>query len=658
MADKQELIIQVKGEDLITGMLKEVEKRQVSSAKKIAKAHKDSWAMVATGINQVMEIAGKVGQAFDKVWAAASEGAKSLDLRAALDRKTQGSATQLLDEASEAVRGTVSEFELLKSINMMQSFGIPAAKATKLMEVAYKAAIATGQDMEYMLSSVTTAVSRQSPMILDNLGITLKVSEAHKIYAAQLGITVSKMTDAQKAAAFMNAAIEKGNKAFAHVEGMKSHASALKRLETGWEDFKQGVKETIAEALIGAVDWFSRLTESTADSEARLFRAARAMADFQAKVEDLGTYINSQAGKNVLNLFGAFGLGAGGITEGMLPAHLRGTGRKKIMDVSKVTTVESKDDPFMMGEIGFDALSPAEQDAYIKSIREWRRRQKRKRKKGGRGGGRAGQDPVIGTLLGEMGPTSEDAPKKSATIEFWEKEAKDMVEVQANLYDTLEQMQYEHDIAMLEQMKAADEQRREQYTENIGNITEGLGTLFDLTGQETAMITEGFEQMWEASGPEAAQQGISGISKFVGAVMSKLGWEAAGKAVMHTAEGIAALIPPGTNPPKAAGHFAAAAMFAATAAIAGTGGGGGGGASVGASHAGSGGGSVAGRYASPSRALATSGSGDRPAGGGDTNVYINGGNFVGSSAGNDGDVGVAIGQSVKKAMQEQGFSFN
>ena len=47
-------------------------------------------------------------------------------------------------------------------------------------------------------------------MILDNLGIIVKVGDANKRYASILGKTSNELTDAEKKMAFLNATIEAG----------------------------------------------------------------------------------------------------------------------------------------------------------------------------------------------------------------------------------------------------------------------------------------------------------------------------------------------------------------------------------------------------------------------------------------------------------------
>src|SRR5690606_14115048 len=64
-----------------------------------------------------------------------------------------------------------------------------------------------GQDATKSLDDLITALGRSSPMILDNLGLSVKVGEANEAYARALGKTADALTDAERKQAFMNAAM-------------------------------------------------------------------------------------------------------------------------------------------------------------------------------------------------------------------------------------------------------------------------------------------------------------------------------------------------------------------------------------------------------------------------------------------------------------------
>jgi hypothetical protein len=124
-----------------------------------------------------------------------------------------------LKSAQQATLGLVDNATLATAAVQAQRFGVAenAAEFAKLADVATKLSVTTGQDAAKGIEDLTLALSRQSPMILDNLGISLKLSEAHDRYAASLGKTAAELTDAEKAEAF-------------RVEAMKAAEAATKGL--------------------------------------------------------------------------------------------------------------------------------------------------------------------------------------------------------------------------------------------------------------------------------------------------------------------------------------------------------------------------------------------------------------------------------------------
>jgi hypothetical protein len=80
---------------------------------------------------------------------------------------------QILDNLREAVRGTVSDLELMKSANQAKSIGVDMQDLGKVMQYVSKYARATGQDMNQLMSDATLELVRQTGLRLDQLGISL-----------------------------------------------------------------------------------------------------------------------------------------------------------------------------------------------------------------------------------------------------------------------------------------------------------------------------------------------------------------------------------------------------------------------------------------------------------------------------------------------------
>lgn len=143
-----------------------------------------------------------------------------------------GNLKMPIGAARDATSGLISDFELAKFANMSMALGIESnsKKFAELTESAVKLGARINQDATQSVESLMVAVGRGSTEMLDNLGVVLKVEEAHRIYAKQLGITAAQLTEVQKAEAFKKVAIEKVIEAAKDVTlETENAASAVKR---------------------------------------------------------------------------------------------------------------------------------------------------------------------------------------------------------------------------------------------------------------------------------------------------------------------------------------------------------------------------------------------------------------------------------------------
>lgn len=121
-----------------------------------------------------------------------------------------GQAEASLRAMREATLGLVSDMDLMQAANKASLLGLTdlGVDLQDLAGVATKLGRAMGQDATKSVDDLTTALGRMSPMILDNLGITVKVGEANEAYAAKLGKSADALTEQEKKLAFIEAAME------------------------------------------------------------------------------------------------------------------------------------------------------------------------------------------------------------------------------------------------------------------------------------------------------------------------------------------------------------------------------------------------------------------------------------------------------------------
>lgn len=190
------------------------------------------------GLNQVVGMVKDFGVESYQAAAAAER------LGRATDNMAKGigeSGQAMVDAITGASQGTISQLDAMTAANKAMMFGLVEDKQqmAELTQIAVTLGAAMGQGAGKSIDDLTTALGRQSPMILDNLGITLKLEEAHRIYAASLGKTAEELTDAEKKQAFVNAALEKGKEKVAELGGVTVDSAAkTEQLAAAWSDFQ------------------------------------------------------------------------------------------------------------------------------------------------------------------------------------------------------------------------------------------------------------------------------------------------------------------------------------------------------------------------------------------------------------------------------------
>ena len=115
-----------------------------------------------------------------------------------------------MSKLRDATNNTMSQFDLFQQANNAMILGVTknSDEMAEMFDMAQRLGRALGRDTASSVESLITGIGRQSRLMLDNIGIIVKSDDAYKSYAAELGVTVDKLTDAQKKQAFMNATLE------------------------------------------------------------------------------------------------------------------------------------------------------------------------------------------------------------------------------------------------------------------------------------------------------------------------------------------------------------------------------------------------------------------------------------------------------------------
>lgn len=172
-------------------------------------------------------------------------------------------AEKTLQTLREGALGMVSDADLVETYNKAyqlvgQTF---ADQLPSAMGYLSKISAATGQDMAYLLNSLTTGVGRLSPMILDNLAIQVNLTEANEAYAKTLGKSVDEMTKSEQQAALMAQVMEKLAENTAKMPDISENAATkMAQMRAQMENFRAQIGEAflpVWTTLMGLVAQFA-----------------------------------------------------------------------------------------------------------------------------------------------------------------------------------------------------------------------------------------------------------------------------------------------------------------------------------------------------------------------------------------------------------------
>ena len=184
-----------------------------------------------------------------------SEGARMSITVDSFERLATGigqSGDAMLSVTRTATKGLITDLDIMQASNKAMLLGLPVTSTE--MGTLSKAAVtlgrAMGQDAKTSLNDLITALGRSSPLILDNLGLTVKVGQANEEYARSLGKTASELTDAEKKTAFYNAAMNAAKVKTEELGGVQlKFTDQATRLSTTFTNLVRDASSFVSEGL-------------------------------------------------------------------------------------------------------------------------------------------------------------------------------------------------------------------------------------------------------------------------------------------------------------------------------------------------------------------------------------------------------------------------
>jgi hypothetical protein len=196
--------------------------------------------------------------------------------------------SEILKVTSKATKGLISDMDIMSAVNKGILLGLPLT--SKEMGTLGETALILGRAMQRgpvdALGDLIIGLGRGSPLILDNLGITIDAAEANEKYAASLGKSAKELTDQERKLAVYYAALE-GAKAKVQELGdfQLTFADRVQAGKVAVQNFTDSLSKAVATSPA-----INRAMEVIAGSVNRAFGG-----DSQALVKQIAGYIDSFA---------------------------------------------------------------------------------------------------------------------------------------------------------------------------------------------------------------------------------------------------------------------------------------------------------------------------------------------------------------------------
>jgi len=222
------------------------------------------------GIGAALTGAGYLGSRFY------SSGTRDLasyeDAYATFVKNVGANSEDLIRQMQEASAGTVSETQIILNANRAMVMDIPYDYLPRMMEVSRAAARAMGEDINYMFDSIVTGSARESPLILDNLGIQMnQLTEYEKEWAKARGLNANALTAEQQRQVFLNYVMENSAAILQKVDlSQESLNEQIARSQVAWDEFRRELMAGARPAIAGILNITEGATSALRDMPAPL----------------------------------------------------------------------------------------------------------------------------------------------------------------------------------------------------------------------------------------------------------------------------------------------------------------------------------------------------------------------------------------------------
>lgn len=288
---------------IINALLKDKEfkktiKSMATDMNKGSQKIKKDWSSVVTGWNQGLELVKKIWRGVKSAMNLAKEFAEYKQGMDALTRNTGKNADKMVKKLAEVTKGTVSNKDIMLAANRVVALNVTkdTDKMAKLFEIARLKAKAMGITTSQAVNDIATGIGRQSPLILDNLGIITKGWDKE---AKAAGVAMDQQFILNKILADGAKELQKtGARTLTGAERMQQFDAAIENLKISFGAF---VKDGIGPAI----EFVTKLINKISDLMVTIAELKKADDDTVKSLNKFGIETAKQA-SNVIKLSSAY----------------------------------------------------------------------------------------------------------------------------------------------------------------------------------------------------------------------------------------------------------------------------------------------------------------------------------------------------------------
>ena len=182
-----------------------------------------------------------------------------------------------LERLREGSKGYVADITLMRQANLALTGTTGMIRTLlrdnlhKFAEIAAAQARDTGQDVTYLYNSLIEGFKRSSPRIIDNTGLVVKLGQANKDLATELGKTTQQLTQQEQQAALLQAILRAGERS------VRENADAQETAAQKLQKIGAAITNTFDKIGFALQPLFSQLLEEA-------YRVIRPLEDAAPKI--------------------------------------------------------------------------------------------------------------------------------------------------------------------------------------------------------------------------------------------------------------------------------------------------------------------------------------------------------------------------------------